>query len=251
MTTEPSDSDSESRHRLRPDHPEYVDMPLLSGSESQNWSGETALLDTDDDDPIRQSLIQVEHDLDNAATAIVTREELERLVNQSRRRGNIIIALLVLTICGSYLLSYLNARSIEAVTQDLAISATREALFDASLKQLQEANADREEAGLPPIPPPLTNGSSYAIPDGAIIDAVASTVIARISSDPEFRGAVGVPGPPGKDGATGPAGPEGEVGQPGPPGPQGPAGPQGPEGPKGAKGDQGDQGPPGPPILGG
>lgn len=93
---------------------------------------------------------------------------------------------------------------------------TRDSLRDASIKILEQANTERLNQGLPPIPIPAPGPE---VDLNALASAAASIVIREIRNDPNLRG------PNGKTGdacdptlnalCIGPEGPEGKQGKPG------------------------------------
>jgi hypothetical protein len=189
-------------------------------------------------------------DVQTEALRVPTQLGLDREEGRRKRHRKIVAALILLALLGSYLFTYF-------VAQQQGAQGARAELLEASIASLQQENARRASVGLPPInvPPPAVNTD-------AVIDSVTTAVIAKITSDPRFRGPAGqsIMGPQGQQGPMGPQGIPGERGErgerglpglPGLPGERGLPGEKGEPGERGPEGPQGPQGPQGPPAEGG
>lgn len=175
-----------------------------------------------------------------------TRVPIEKFELQERKTNRtlkVAVALSVLVALISLLANYKQAR-------DLAKQTTANELNATSIKLLQEANATREEAGLPPIPVPESSSEAGSEVDvNSLVKSVTTLVLAEIRDNPEYRGPQGPSGPIGPVGPIGPngdSGTQGKSGEPGIQGEQGPIGFQGIQGAQGPQGIQGEQGPQGP-----
>lgn len=165
-----------------------------------------------------------------------TRVPIEKFELQERKTNRtlkVAVALSVLVALISLLANYKQAR-------DLAKQTTANELNATSIKLLQEANATREEAGLPPIPVPESSSEAGSEVDvNSLVKSVTTLVLAEIRDNPEYRGPQGPQGPngvPGTPGIPGEPGTPGETGEPGPIGLQGIQGSQGPQGTQGIPG---------------
>jgi hypothetical protein len=155
---------------------------------------------------------------------------------QARKRWNkLLLALIALAVLGGYIFTWF-------VSRDVATNAARQELLRGTVAGLEQANVERAEAGLPQIP--IEDVIANLDQDG-IVSAVTTTVLARIESDPRFRGpsgAEGVPGAPGLPGTSGTPGAAGQAGANGINGTNGANGTDGLPGPSGSAGIQGDKG---------
>lgn len=134
--------------------------------------------------------------------------------SSDRNRTVIILSVALMTILSLGLGSLLFPRIMKAET---AI-----AFNTSAIEALQEARLKLRASGVPEadLPPPVVI-QGHDVDVEAIIRATEATVLAKIRTDPKYRGAAGIPGPSGKPGING---------QPGPPGKQGEKGDAGPPG---------------------
>ena len=180
-----------------------------------------------------------------AATPTFT--EFKQEQTERRRWNRVLLALIALAVLGGYIFTWF-------VSRDVATNAARQELLRGTVAGLEQANVERERAGLPQIP--IQEVIANLDQDG-IVSAVTTTVLARIESDPRFRGPAGsqgtpgLPGAAGTPGAAGEAGANGEQGAPGLNGTDGAPGEPGAPGTPGANGDKGDKGDKGDPGASG
>lgn len=171
--------------------------------------------------------------------ATPTFNEFSREREIRRRWNKVLLGLIALAVLGGYIFTWF-------VSRDVATNAARQELLRGTVAGLEQANVERERAGLPQIP--IQDVIANLDQDG-IVSAVTTTVLARIESDPRFRGPVGAAGLPGVPGAPGTAGTPGAAGSAGADGVQGApgaAGLPGANGIDGANGTNGADGSPGP-----
>ncbi len=207
---------------------------------------------------VRQAYDKLDTNLSELAET-PTVVEFEQEKRARIRMGKFILALLVLAILLGYVLTWFVANKV-------ATTAARTELLRGTVETLQQANEQRAAAGLPQIP---IEEVVAQLDQKGIGDAITTTVLVKLATDPRYRGVNGEPGLPGVPGAVGlqglpgdpgTAGAPGAAGQPGAsgapgaagqpgvdgqPGPGGPAGLPGGEGPQGAQGEPGGQGEPG------
>jgi hypothetical protein len=168
------------------------------------------------------------HELAATPTFIEFEEE-----QRARKRGQkVLLALIALAVLGGYIFTWF-------VSRDVATQAARQELLRGTVAGLEQANVERAAIGLPQIP--IEDVIANLDQDG-IVSAVTTTVLARIESDPRFRGpsgAEGVPGSPGLPGTAGTPGAAGQAGTNGTPGTNGQPGSVGLPGTDGANGTNG------------
>jgi len=207
-------------------------------------------LDLGQEDPVPivaepDETVQAYDRLDNLVgelAATPTFNEFKQEQNERRRWNKVLLALIALAVLGGYIFTWF-------VSRDVATNAARQELLRGTVAGLEQANVEREAAGLPQIP--IQDVIANLDQDG-IVSGVTTTVLARIESDPRFRGPVGagglpgVPGAPGSAGTPGAAGSAGADGAPGTSGLNGADGLPGATGAPGANGTNGADGQPGP-----
>ena len=214
-------------------------------------------------DEVRQQYDKLDSNLDELAET-PTVVEFEQEKRARIRMGKIILALLVLAILLGYALTWF-------VADNVAKTTAKTELLRGTVESLQQANQQRAAVGLPPI---NIQDIVDQLDQKGIGDAITTTVLVKLSTDPRYRGVNGEPGIPGLPGAVGLPGAPGEPGTPGAPGAAGQPGatgtpgtagqpgvngvngangldglpgPSGTEGPAGAQGAPGSQGPAGAP----
>jgi hypothetical protein len=161
--------------------------------------------------------------------------EFERERRERKRMGKIILALLVLAILLGYALTWF-------VADKVAKTSSRTELLRGTVESLQQANEARAAAGLPEIP---IQQIVDQLDQKGLGDAITTTVLVKLSTDPRYRGVNGAPGLPGLPGPVGLPGAQGDPGAPGAPGAAGEPGAAGAPGAVGQPGEPGKQGEPG------
>lgn len=171
-------------------------------------------------------MTEADHQIDRAESLIdevqqrtggvASRKQLQSASRRNARSQRMTIAIValisVISLLGCVMLTIRQARLESSNT-----------LREASIRVLEQANIDRQAAGLPPIPVPSTNDPAPTpeIDLRALSDAAAAVVLREIRNDPVFRGPNGLPGlpcdPATNDLCRGPKGEDSDV--------QGPSGP--------------------------
>jgi hypothetical protein len=198
------------------------------------------------------------------ASQTATKDDLKRTERKGSRNRTVAICVVALLCFFSILFNILNS---ERITDNATVTAINTGAID----QLNKARADLLASGVPEdqLPPPVSIDAEAPVDVDALVQAATATVLAQIRTNPDYRGAAGIPGPAGpqgdspaclftpgscrgQDGANGQAGQaglpgsQGDPGLPGQNGVKGNAGVQGDKGEKGDKGDPGEVGPAGP-----
>jgi hypothetical protein len=168
--------------------------------------------------------------LDEIAQEMPTKRDIKRQERRRKRTATVTVALVALIAVVGLVLGGWNTRKIGQVAASDAINA-------GSIEALQQARDELRASGVPEaqLPAPIVIREGEPVDVDALVAATTATIIAKIRTDPNFRGASGIDGLNGIDGATPPClflpnmckGDPGEKGDPG------------------DKGDQGDQGIPG------
>jgi len=204
------------------------------------------------------------HQSTEVASKLPTKDDLKRATRRSDRNRLYIL-------CGVALISIIALAIAVALIPRLSSLEQNNAINTGSIEKLQEARDQLRAAGvpedqLPPVVPAPAPGEPVDV--DALVNATAATILAKIRTDPAYRGAAGLKGdvgdmgPQGRpgeapacltsptqcqgaEGRQGPKGDEGERGLPGesPPCLQEATACRGERGEKGDKGDKGDQGP--------
>lgn len=199
--------------------------------------------------PLPQFLEEAEHLITEMETddgkQVASKKDLRLLRNKTDRARTVTIAVVALIAIGALILGYFNSGSLAATRAETAINT-------GSAKALTQAIDELRASGVPenqlPVAPVIDPAEPVDV-DG-LINATVATVLAKIRTDPAYRGATGLAGANGADGmspecltdisrcvgATGPQGIQGVQGIPGVQGPIGPQGAQGDPGPAGADG---------------
>ena len=164
------------------------------------------------------------------ARELPSREDLRIVERRSDRKQQVTVAIaLVLALCG------IGLSLATAYRQGQTAAAT--VINASSIQALEQAREELRASGVPEqdLPPLATPLPGASVDIDALIDATTATILARIRTDPQFRGQAGLPGPPGppcdptfNPACTGPQGDPGVQGLPGEMGTPGPIGPQAP-----------------------
>lgn len=214
---------AEARHRLREQQPEedvtVANLPYIE--EAERLVEETAV----------------------SARELPSREELRLVSRRSDRNRTVTIAVVALIATLALGFSAWNDQRIDRTAADTVANQQAVEAVNRSISELRAAGVPENE-----LPPPVVAEPGQSVDVNAIIAATTATILAKIRTDPQFRGTAGLnglEGPLGPIGPMGPAGPRGEQGERGLQGEEGDEGPQGPAGPQGAAGEQGPAGPQG------
>lgn len=188
--------------------------------------------------PLEQARIVLSEMSDEMGN-LPTRTEVERTNRRSDRNRNIAVALSMIIAIGA-------AIAVAVFVPRLVKVETTTALNTSSIEAYQEAIQQLRASGVPEsqLPPPLpaaaANGEEVDV--NSVVQAAAAIVLARVRTDPAYRGE---PGGVGAAGAVGPPcdpvnpacrGPEGAVGTNGTNGIDGKDGTNGTNGLNGADG---------------
>lgn len=242
-------------HRLHTDDGETPQtaqiLPLPRAEQTDPWLdlGHGPAPIVEEPDEVRQAYDKLDSNLVELADT-PTVVEFQQEKRARIRMGKFILALLVLAILLGYALTWF-------VAGNVAKTSSRTELLRGTVESLQQANEQRAAAGLPQIP---IQQIVDQLDQKGLADAITTTVLVKLATDPRYRGsggapglpgAVGLPGIPGEPGIAGAPGAAGEpgatgapgtAGQPGSPGAPGDPGVQGDKGIPGDKGDKGDAG---------
>lgn len=190
---------------------------------------------------------------DNAehARSLPSKEDLRLNRRAGDRNRNITLIGVALIAVAALVFSSVNNSAINDTAAATAINT-------GSIKALNDARDQLRAAGVPEsqLPPPVVINQSQPIDVDALVNATAATILAKIRTDPTYRGAAGLQGdvgPIGPGGVPGAApaclatptacqGADGKPGAPGAPGIDGSQGPKGDQGDQGIQGIQGVQG---------
>lgn len=197
---------------------------------------------------------------ENVVSEVPSKRDLYRDNRKRVRTATVTICIVGLIAIGSLILGYSNA-------QQVGVVAAGQAINTGSIEALSQARDQLRAAGVPEaqLPAPIVIQQGEPVDVDALVQATTATIVAKIRTDPNFRGQSGIDGLNGNDGATppciflpnmckgdqgipgtvGPAGPAGVAGQAGPAGVQGDQGVAGERGPMGLTGDTGPIGPKG------
>lgn len=200
--------------------------------------------------PVQRKVERLMNDTVAEVRQMPTRKDLARLDRRRQRSQTITVAIVAFIAIIGVLWGYFNSQTI-AATQ----------LNSASVQALDDVRTQLRAQGVPEsqLPPPVTVVSGPDVDVNAIVQASSALVLAKIRSDPAYRGTPGLPGQPCQPTTPACVGAVGDKGIPGDPGLtpacvstinacQGPPGVKGDQGEQGVKGDKGDTvvGPSGP-----